>query len=118
VTGNDIRNRLKELEISLAGVARKMGISPQSLDSKLDAADPKMSFVMAVVNAAGITIAQLHGAGLETLSKEPETRYGADFQAKYIACLEEKAAALQRVVDLQSQLGKSEQSPVVSPTTH
>lgn len=78
MNGKSLKNRLKFLGYELAEVARTLGVTPQNLQSKLNAEDLKLSFVIDVAKSINKSVYDLIGepydksAQTTSILNEPE----------------------------------------------
>lgn len=78
LTGESIKEKLKSKDISLTSLSKKLGISPQALNSRLNAKDLSIGFINDVQNASGII-----------LIDEPELNIHTDLGKKLLEYVKE-----------------------------
>lgn len=101
MTGKDIRRKIELAGVSYADVASFLGISPQALNSRLNGADLKLSFIQQVADAINKPIYYFFKEDPLSLHvQEDQTgyqiQYRRDDQSKKIGEMEKRIAEYEK----------------------
>ena len=70
MTGKELKDRLSTCGISQAEIARRLGMSTQSMSQALNAADIKTGFLERIVAVTGIPLSYFYPAASATITNE------------------------------------------------
>ena len=70
MTGKELKDRLSTCGISQAEIARRLGMSTQSMSQALNAADIKTGFLERIVALTGIPLSYFYPAASATITNE------------------------------------------------
>lgn len=85
LTGESLKEKLKDKDISLSSLSKKLGMSPQALNSRLNTKDLGISFINDIQNATGIILIDEPEISLHTDLGDQLLRYVKESRNKLLS---------------------------------
>lgn len=103
MTSEQLKKYLQSKGFTVSDLAKKIGVSRGNLSEKFQTQSPRVDFIKQLSEITGISYIELMCVGLETetsnLNEPPQQYENENYKDKYLKCLEEKNALLQRFLD-------------------